>query len=139
MTEQPRKIDLLKTIEPKSDQLNYDDMLAGPIRAKIVGLKAGTPDQPVLIVLEGQDRPYKPCKGMRRVLIALWGDKGKDWIGKEIELVGNPAVKWGGVEVGGIQVSRMSGIDGPQTLKLTASKGKRADYTVLPITEGQTK
>jgi len=35
-------IDLSKTIEAKSDQLNADDLLGGPRILKITGIKAGS-------------------------------------------------------------------------------------------------
>ena len=95
------KMSLRDTIEPKSDQLNYDDVAGNPITVKIVSLKSGSAEQPVIIVLE-KHRDFKPCKSMRRVLIAAWGDKGKDWIGQRMTLYGDPKVKFGGVEVGGI-------------------------------------
>jgi hypothetical protein len=78
-------------------------------------------------------RPFKPCKSMRRVLIAAWGDKGKDWIGQSMTLYGESAVKFGGIEVGGIRISHVSGITEPMTLKLTTTRSQRSDYTVRPI------
>ena len=126
---------LRDTIKPKSDQLNYDDVACGPITVTVKTLQAGDDQQPVCVVLEGDHQPYKPCKSMRRVLIAAWGDKGRDWIGKSMTLYGDPDVKFGGVSVGGIRISHLSGIDGAMTLKLTTTRSKRADFTVQPIPE----
>jgi len=123
---------LRDSIAPKSDQLNYDDLLIGPITIKVVTLKSGDDMQPVHIVTE-TTQPYKPCKSMRRVLIAAWGDRGKDWIGKSMTLFGNPSIKFGGVEVGGIQISHLTGIDKPLNIKLTVSRGKRKDFMVNPM------
>ena len=136
MSEKP--MSLRDTIEPKSDQLNYDDLVAGPLTVRVVGLAAGSAEQPVIIKIVSAEtgaemRPYKPCKTMRRVLVACWGDKGKEWIGKSMALFGEATVKWGGVEVGGIRISHVSGIDAPKTLKLTTARGKRSDYVVKPI------
>ena len=127
-----KKMSLRDTIEPKSDQINYDDCIAGPIVDKVVNLAMGTPDQPVIVRLE-KHRDYKPCKSMRRVLIAAWGDQGRLWIGKSLTLVGDPSVRFGGVEVGGIRISHLSGIDKPMTIKLTTARSKRSDYTVQPM------
>ena len=126
------KMSLRDTIVPKSDQLNYDDVATGPLTVKVVNLAAGSDEQPVIIHVEGY-RPYKPCKSMRRVLIAVWGDKGKDWIGQRMTLVGDAHVKFGGVEVGGIRISHVSGIDKPTKILLTTTRSKRAEYTVLPL------
>ena len=138
----PRKPSLRDTIEPKSDQLNYDDVTVGPITVRVVKLSAGSPEQPVIVhVVDAETgaemRPYKPCKSMRRVLVATWGDKGKDWIGQSMTLFGDPSVKWAGVEIGGIRISHVSGIEKPMKLKLTTSKGKRSDYTVAPLVEAK--
>ena len=126
------KMRLMDTIQPKSDQLNYDDLVAGPITTKIVGLKAGNAEQPVILEIEGH-RPFKPCKSMRRVLIAAWGDKGRDWMRKSMTLYGDPKVKFGGVEVGGIRISHLSGIDKPLKLLLTTTRSKRGEYVVMPL------
>jgi hypothetical protein len=132
------KFSLRDTIAPKSDQVNYDDLIGGPLTVKIVGLAAGSAEQPVIVRIAdaatgAEMRDFKPCKTMRRVMVAAWGDKGRDWIGKSMTLFGEASVKWGGVEVGGIRISHVSGIQGPLALKLTTARGKRSDYTVQPL------
>jgi hypothetical protein len=129
-----KKMTLRDTIEPKSDQLNYDDVMTTAITDKVVGLAMGNAEQPVIVRLE-KHRDYKPCKSMRRVLIACWGDQGKDWIGKRLMLVGDPSVVFGGVSVGGIRISHLSGIGKPVTVKLTTTRSKRTDYTVKPLAD----
>lgn len=125
---------ILKTIEPKSDQLNADDLLSGPITAKVVAVKRGTTEQPVALELEGYDgRPYKPCKSMRRVLVSVWGDRPADWVGKSLTLYCDPEVRFGGMRVGGIRISHMSGIENTVVLGLTVTRGKRGEYKVEPL------
>ena len=67
--------DMASAIIPKSDQLNADDLLAGPITIKITGVTVkGGQEQPVSIHYEGDDgKPYKSCKSMNRVLVSAWG------------------------------------------------------------------
>lgn len=135
MSEKDKPMSLRDTIEPKSDQLNYDDVATCSVTVRVTGLASGSAEQPVIVKVcnstTGEPmRDFKPCKSMRRVLIAAWGDKGKEWIGKEATLYGDPEVKWGGVSVGGIRISHVSGITAPLKLKLTASKGKRAECVV---------
>jgi hypothetical protein len=132
------KMTLRDTIIPKSDQLNYDDLLTGPITVRVIGLKSGSAEQPVIVEIADDEsgdamRPFKPCKSMRRVLISAWGDKGRDWIGKRATLYGDPDVRFGGVAVGGIRVLSVSGIDKPLAMRLTVSKAKRAEYVVQPL------
>lgn len=124
---------LRDTIEPKSDQLNADDLIAGPLTVTVTDVRLGpTIDQPVEIVIQGH-RPYRPCKSMRRVLIAAWGDNGKSWAGKSMTLFCDPGVKFGGVAVGGIRISHLSGIDRDLSLLLTTTRSKRSAYTVHPL------
>lgn len=129
------KMSLMDTIAPKSDQINYDDLMHGAVTVKVTGLAAGSAEQPVIIKISDAAtgeamRDFKPCKSMRRVLIAAWGDKGKDWIGKSMTLYGDASVKFGGVEVGGIRISHMSGIASDLRMKLTTTRSKRAEYIV---------
>ena len=122
---------LKSTIEPKSDQLNYDDLLTGPITVTVSAVKRSTnADQPIDIHIDGH-RPYRPCKSMRRVLISAWGDKGAEWTGRSMTLYGDPSVKFGGVSVGGIRISHLSDIDSPEiSFMLTTARSRRAGYTV---------
>ena len=124
--------DLSNTIKPKSDQLNADDLLTGPITVTITDVKGGTVEQPVHIYIEGQ-QPYKPCKGMRRVLINAWGINGKEWVGKSMTLFCNPLVKWAGVALGGIEISHLTDITKPSVMMLTKARGRKAEFTVQPL------
>jgi hypothetical protein len=123
---------IAKTIVPKSDQLNAEDLLTGPITVTVEDVKQGDSDQPVSISITGR-QPYKPCKTCRRVLIAVWGERAADWIGRSMTLYADPDVKWGGVAVGGIRISHVSHIDHPHTLMLSVTRGKRKAYTVEPL------
>ena len=125
--------DMTDTIVPKSDQLNADDLITGPITVTITGVSRGTPDQPINVEIDGGHHPYRPAKSMRRVMIAAWGPKGRDWIGKRLTLFCDPTVKFGGVQLGGIRISHMSDIDGKLSLMLTTTRSKRAPFTVEPL------
>lgn len=125
---------LRDTITPKSDQLNFDDLQGHNKTITVSSVKAGTPEQPVTVHYEGENgRPYKPCKSMRRVLIHAWGEDGRKWAGQSMTLYGDPEVKFGGVKVGGIRISHLTGLDRKLDLSLTVTKAKRAPYTVEPL------
>lgn len=127
-------MDIRATIEPKSDQLNYDDLIGATKTITVTAVTAGTRDQPVNVHYDGENgRPYKPCKSMRRLLVACWGDDGRDWVGKSMTLFGDPDVVFGGVKVGGIRISHVSDIERDLSIALTASKGKRKQYTVSKL------
>lgn len=127
--------DMSSVIIPKSDQLNADDLIGGPMTIIVaqVEIRPGT-EQPVSIRFEGDgNRPWKPCKSMCRVMVAVWGRDSKAYVGRGITLVRDPTVKWGGVEVGGIRISHMSDMRGDMTMALTATKGSRKPYTVRAL------
>lgn len=125
--------DMTRVIEPKSDQINADDFMAGPktFRIKGVSITPGS-EQPVSIALE-DSKPWKPCKSMNRLLVAAWGSDAKEYAGRSVTLYRDPKVKWGGMEVGGIRVSHLSHIERDMIVALTMTKGKRAPYTVKPL------
>lgn len=128
--------DLSATISPKSDQMNADDLIAGPRTIRITRVTAdqGSAEQPILVYYEGDGgKPYKPCKSMRRVMVAVWGSDGAAMAGKSMTLYRDPSVKWGGMEVGGIRISHMSDMEAPMTMALTATKSSRKPYRVEPL------
>jgi hypothetical protein len=127
--------DLSQTIAPKSDQLNADDLIAGPRTIKVVKVsRASDPDQPVAISFEGDNgKPYKPCKSMRRVLISVWGADGASYAGRRMTLYCDKDVMFGGMKVGGIRISHVSDIERDVTMALTVTRAKRSPYTVKPI------
>lgn len=126
--------DMSTVIVPKSDQINADDLIAGPRTYTIeaVAIQPGT-EQPVNIKLAGEQRAWRPCKSMSRVLVAAWGPDAKVYAGRAVTLYRDPKVKWGGLEVGGIRVSHLSHIERDMMIQLTATKGKRAPHIVKPL------
>ena len=62
--------DMSAVIIPKSDQINADTLLAGPMTATIKSVHIhGGQEQPVSIELEETPLFYRPCKSMSRVLV----------------------------------------------------------------------
>jgi hypothetical protein len=128
-------IDVSLTTAPKSEQINADDLIGGPrtIRVRHVKMDLGE-DQPISIYFDGDDnKPFRPCKSMRRVLIAAWGRDGKTYAGKSMILYCDPSVMFGGAKVGGIRISHLSHIDKPITMALTVTRASRKPYTVKPL------
>jgi hypothetical protein len=129
-------MDMRDTIEPKSDQMNAEDFLGGPGTFTIVEVRRGSgPDQPLSIFLAEfpRDRPFKPSKTVRRILMVGWGPETDDWHGRRFTLFRDPDVRFGGQDVGGIRVSHMSGIRRQISIALTATRGKRAPHIVDPL------
>jgi hypothetical protein len=127
-------IDMRKTIVPKSDQLNADDLIAGPLTIKVTGVRVSDGEQCVAIDYEGgEGKPWKPCKSTRRLLVKAWGHDGEKYIGRSLTLFCDPAVKWAGEEVGGIRISHMSDIEERFTAMVTMSRGRRSPVIIEPL------
>lgn len=127
-------MDLSSTIIPKSDQLNADDLIAGPRTIRITNVLPGSKEQPISITFDGDNaRPYKPSKSMRRVLVTLWGSEGDAYVGRRITLFRDATVKWAGEEVGGISISHASDIPAAVSVMLTVSRSKRKPHVVEPL------
>jgi hypothetical protein len=126
--------DLRGTIVPKSDQLNSEQLLSGPITITVTNVSLGSDEQPLLIHhATDPQRPFKPCKTMRKVLIFAWGEDGRHWVGKSMTLYNDERVRFGGAEVGGIRISHLSDIERDLQVSLTATKGKKALHTIRRI------
>ena len=127
-------MDLTDSIASKSDQMDYQDFLGGDRTVTVTEVRRGpSPEQPVEIAVAEFDRPWRPAKSMRRVLVAAWGPDSTNYIGRRILLFGDPTVKWAGTAVGGIRIKAMDGLDKPLTVSLTLTRGKRAPFTVQPL------
>jgi len=128
------EVDIRGASAPRSDQINFEDLIGRTKTITVTGVKAVSAEQPIMVSFEGDEqRVYKPCKTSLRVLIAAWGDKASDWIGKSMTLYGDPEVMFGGVKVCGIRISHVSHIKDAMVLNLSASRGKRKPVRVEPL------
>lgn len=127
--------DMTASIEPRSDQLNAEDLLTGPRTVTITDVKRGTDEQPVNIVTAefGPGRPYKPSKTMRRVIVAAWGADASVYIGRRLTIYRDPEITFGRDKVGGIRISALSDIPSRLSLALTVTRGRRAPFVVDPL------
>ena len=126
--------DMTETIVPRSDQINADSLLAGPITIRVTEVVIGGGEQPVTIHYEHDGgKPFRPGKSMRRVLVKAWGADATDYIGRSMTLYTDPTIKFGGMEVGGIRISHLSHIDRTLTMALTETKGRKKPFVVQPL------
>ena len=128
-------MDMSKFIAARSDQLNADDLLGGPRTITVTQVRGtDAADQPVAVHYEGdQGKPFKPCKTMRRAMVACWGKDAQQYVGRSMTLYCDPEVQFGGMKVGGIRISHMSHIEGEKKLALTQTRGKKGLVTVRPL------
>ena len=128
-------MDISDTLAPTSDQLDAVDLLGGPQTFTVSGVSRGSAEQPVNIDLAEFPRPWRPGKSMRRVLVACWGPDAAAYVGRQVTLWCDPAVRFGGQEVGGVRITHLSGLDKPRRVPLLVSRGKSAMYRVDPLAE----
>ncbi|MBB5748576.1 hypothetical protein [Micrococcus sp. TA1] len=129
-------MDISKTTQPDSSQVNAEDLLAGPVTVTVTDVTAGNAEQPVNIGLaEYPGRAYRPSKSMRRILVAGWGPDASQYTGRRLTLVRNPDIRFGKDVVGGIEIAAMSHLEKPLAVALTVSRGKRRQFKVAPLQE----
>ena len=128
-------MNLTESIAPRSDQINADDLVGGPITYTIREVREGVAESPFDFQLVETDRAYRPSKTMRRVIVAAWGPEAANYGGRRLTLYREPSIKFGGTTVGGIRVSHMSHIDKRVEVMLQVTRGKREKFTVDPLPE----
>ena len=133
-------MDISQALVAKSDQLNASDLTGSPIVATIKDVRKGDAAKPVIVDLEGMDgRPWKPSKGMLRVIAHAWGTESDKWIGRLVKLANNPEVIYAGEKVGGVEVVAMSHIGGDFTIPVRISQKKVKQHTVTVLAEQPTE
>jgi len=128
-------MDMTASIAAKSDQLDAVDLLSGPQTFTIERVSEHNAEQPFNFHLAGFPRVWRPGKSMRRVIVAAWGGKVANYVGKSLTLYCDPSVEFGGAAVGGTRISHMTGIDKPLKVPLLIKKGRSAVFTVQPLKE----
>lgn len=131
-------MDLTKALAPKSDQLDFADLDgSAPQVFTITDVSENGTEladqQPVNIQLAEFPRVWRPSKGMLRVLADNWGKDVKVWVGRKVELYGDPNVYFGREKRGGTRISRLSHIGAEKTTLVNPRGGKGAYWSVKPL------
>ena|SRR5699024_9714848 len=121
------------TAEPRSDQYNAEDFIGGPRVFTVDHVRPGTAEQKYDIVLQGEQRVWRPPLTVLRTLMACWGDDSTVWQGRQVELYTDPSVSFGKDRVGGIRIKALSHLEKPQTVMVTEARGRRKKITVEPL------
>lgn len=124
--------DVSFAMEAKSDQLNAVDIMGAEPVIQIREVRVQQGEQPVSIYYHGDNgRPWKPSKGMVRILAAAWGRESAEWIGKAAQIYMDPDVMYAGEKVGGIRIKALSDIpEKGLRCTLTINRKKREPYLV---------
>lgn len=131
-------MDLTTALAPKTDQIDATDLIGNdPQIFTITAVSENGSEladqQPVNIRLAETKLYYRPSKGMLRVLADNWGKDVAKWVGRQVELYGDPNVYFGKEKRGGTRISRLSHIDGSKTTLINPRGGKGAHFTVKPL------
>lgn len=126
-------MDLTESIAPRSDQVNADDFVGGPITYTIREVINGKAESPFDFMLMETDRAYRPSKTMRRVIVNAWGAEAANYTGRRLTLYREPTIQFGGKTVGGIRISHMSHIDKRVEVLAQVTRGKREKFVVDPL------
>lgn len=134
------KEELVACAAAKSDQIDADNLIGGIVMdVTIKAVQRGpSQEQPLQLALEETEKFYRPSKTYRRALIGCFGDDPANWIGKRLRIVRNPETMFGGVKVGGLEVSHAS-IKEPMVFMLAAKRGKKTavKIDVIPAAKKQ--
>lgn len=126
--------DMSTTIIAKSDQINAADLIGitKTITIREVKIKPGE-DQPVSVYFEGDQKAFRPCKGVRRLMVRVWGPDASRYVGQSMTLFQDPTVTWAGKPEGGIRVSHMTGLSKPIVESMRTSRAATKPYEILPL------
>lgn len=130
-------MDISQLIAPDSDEMVAADLIGSPPQVfTIVEVTETVREKGKRVAnirLEGFPRPWRPGKGMSRVMADNWGRETQGWIGRQVELYGDPDVYFGNEKTGGVRISRLSGISKPKTTRTNPRSGKNSSWTVQPL------
>lgn len=128
-------VDVTKYTFSKGTQTNADDLVAAPRTVRVTDVVlTGDDKQPLAVRYDGDDgKPFLPCLTMRKMIAAIWGKESDDWIGQSMTLFRDPSIKFGPDTPGGVRISHMSGIEKTISVQLLEKRGKRRQYTIVPL------
>ena len=123
-------------IEAESDRIIGDDLITGPQTHTVSGVE-GTIDEKkkkrLIVRLEGQQKPFMPCKGMTRLLGHLWGPDAAQWVGRALVLYRDPDVRFGADTTGGVRICAVSNIERAVKVPIRTSQKSVKSYDVEPL------
>jgi len=126
-------VDITSVLVAKSDQINGPDLIGGPRVVKLSGVKLTGKEQATDIAIVGDDKLWRPCKTVVRLLARAWGNETDNWIGKSAQLYYDPDVRYGKTMPGGVRISHLSHLNGELTVCLQVRKGVVKEYTIKPL------
>lgn len=134
-------MDISEALAADSDEMVAADLIGSPPRVFTitdVDQVAREGKRVARVRLAEFPRPWLASKGMARVMADNWGVETQNWIGRQVELYGDPDVYFGKEKTGGVRISRLSHIDKPKTTRINPRSGKNSSWTVNPLPDAPT-
>ena len=127
--------DISDTLKSKSNQWCADDLTSGPLTITVTGTdKDLSNERPVAIFFDVDGgRPWRPCLTMRRLISHFWSPNRQSYVGRSLTIYRDATAVFGGLQVGGIRVSHIDGIEKPETVVLQENNKKKKTYTIQPL------
>jgi hypothetical protein len=135
-------VSMLDAVKPKSNQLNSDDLRGRNLIITIRDIKFFllNGEHAIKVFYAGDNnKPYIPSKGMRRVILEMWGEHVENYIGKRLELSRDATIKFGGKEVGGIVITGASHITKEETYLVRMSRESVKPLKVKKLQDADAK
>jgi hypothetical protein len=129
-------MDMSEHVAPKSDQLDAEDLRSGPRDVTVAAVTRGpSEEQPINFHLEEIDRPWRPTKTVRRLIMAAWGTDTDTYVGRRLRIFRDPKVTFGGMAVGGIRVSHMSHLPNNVPLRpiIMIGRARSDEFVIHPL------
>jgi hypothetical protein len=129
-------MDISQALAADSDEMVAADLIGSPPRAFTITkvdevVREGK--TVARVYLAEFPRPWLASKGMARVMADNWTVETQNWIGRKVELYGDPDVYFGKEKRGGIRIRRLSGIAKSKTTRINPRGGKSSTWTVDPL------
>jgi hypothetical protein len=114
---------ITEALKAKSDQINAADLSGCELFGTIIRAEYHHGrEQSVEVFFDSNPLPWRPSKGMCRVMSDYWTDELDCWIGKDVRLYKDKRVRWAGKEDGGIRINGLSDI--PLTEEVRVKEGR---------------
>lgn len=134
-------VKITDALKAKSDQINALDLVGGDLLGTIIRVEYfHERDQKVDVYLDNNPLPWRPSKGMLRVMSYYWTDEIDCWVGKRVNLYFEKTVLWAGKPDGGIRIKGLSDIPASEEVRVKEARNKSVVYRIeklqnVPISE----
>jgi len=133
-------VDISQMLEAKSDELVADDLMGGDRVLLITRVDLNGADAKKFRLHYAGDngKPWRPCKGMCRVLAHGWrSNNAATYVGRSVKVFRYADAIYGGKKVGGVRVKGMSHIAAPFSIPVKESRTLIKEYKIEALASAE--